>query len=123
VPCAFGSVDIVVANAGLPKDSAFAEMTLHDWQIVLSTNLTGQFLTSQAAVKEFRRRGPTSGSKALGKIICMSSVHEVIPWAGRQLRGVERRHPNVHEIARAGSRARAHSCELNSARCDPHADQ
>jgi glucose 1-dehydrogenase len=57
-------------------------MTLHDWQTVLSTNLTGQFLTSQAAVKEFRRRGPRPGSKALGKIICMSSVHEVIPWAG-----------------------------------------
>jgi glucose 1-dehydrogenase len=78
----FGSVDIVVANAGLQKDSAFAEMTLDDWQTVLSTNLTGQFLTSQAAVKEFRRRGPTPVSKALGKIICMSSVHEVIPWAG-----------------------------------------
>jgi glucose 1-dehydrogenase len=49
---------------------------------VLSTNLTGQFLTAQAAVKEFRRRGQRSNSKALGKIICMSSVHEVIPWAG-----------------------------------------
>lgn len=78
----FGSVDIVVANSGLQRDSAFAEMTLADWQTVLSTNLTGQFLTTQAAVKEFRRRGPTRNSKALGKIICMSSVHEVIPWAG-----------------------------------------
>ncbi|MGF6260342.1 SDR family oxidoreductase [Paraburkholderia sp. BR13444] len=79
----FGGIDIVVANAGLQKDSAFADMTLDDWQLVLSTNLTGQFLTCQAAVKEFRRRGPTTVSKALGKIICMSSVHEVIPWAGR----------------------------------------
>ncbi|WP_144107702.1 SDR family oxidoreductase [Paraburkholderia sp. BCC1886] len=78
----FDTVDIVVANSGLQKDSAFAEMTLEDWQKVLSTNLTGQFLTTQAAVKEFRRRGPRAVSKALGKIICMSSVHEVIPWAG-----------------------------------------
>ncbi|CAB3733075.1 SDR family oxidoreductase [Paraburkholderia rhynchosiae] len=78
----FGTVDIVVANSGLQKDSAFADMTLDDWQIVLATNLTGQFLTAQAAVKEFRRRGSRPVSKALGKIICMSSVHEVIPWAG-----------------------------------------
>lgn len=78
----FGSVDIVVANSGVQKDNAFADMTLDDWQQVLATNLTGQFLTAQAAVKEFRRRGPTATSKALGKIICMSSVHEVIPWAG-----------------------------------------
>jgi glucose 1-dehydrogenase len=78
----FGGVDIVVANAGLQNDAAIAEMTLDDWQLVLSTNLTGQFLTCQAAVKEFRRRGPSATSKALGKIICMSSVHEVIPWAG-----------------------------------------
>jgi glucose 1-dehydrogenase len=78
----FGSVDIVVANSGLQKDNAFADMTLDDWQEVLATNLTGQFLTAQAAVKEFRRRGPKATSKALGKIICMSSVHEVIPWTG-----------------------------------------
>ncbi|RAS35484.1 glucose 1-dehydrogenase [Paraburkholderia bryophila] len=78
----FGTVDIVVANSGMQKDSAFADMTLQDWQTVLATNLTGQFLTAQAAVKEFRRRGPRDVSKALGKIICMSSVHEVIPWAG-----------------------------------------
>ncbi|NYH15731.1 SDR family oxidoreductase [Paraburkholderia bryophila] len=78
----FGTVDIVIANSGVQRDSAFADMTLQDWQTVLATNLTGQFLTAQAAVKEFRRRGPRDVSKALGKIICMSSVHEVIPWAG-----------------------------------------
>ncbi|PTR03253.1 glucose 1-dehydrogenase [Paraburkholderia sp. GV068] len=78
----FGTLDIVVANSGLQRDSAIADMSMEEWQTVLGTNLTGQFLTAQAAVKEFRRRGPTSASKALGKIICMSSVHEVIPWAG-----------------------------------------
>ena len=78
----FGSVDIVVANSGLQKDAPFVDMTLDDWNTVMNVNLAGQFLTAQRAVREFLRRGPRPVSKALGKIICMSSVHEVIPWAG-----------------------------------------
>ena len=80
---AFGTLDIVVANAGLQRDAPFAEMTLAQWNSVISVNLTGQFLCARAAVREFLRRGPRPQvSRALGKIICMSSVHEVIPWAG-----------------------------------------
>ncbi|MCB0517787.1 MAG: SDR family oxidoreductase [Lewinellaceae bacterium] len=79
---AFGTVDILVNNAGLQKDAAFIDMTLEQWNYVLAVNLTGQFLCAQAAVKEFIRRGMNGHSKALGKIICMSSVHELIPWAG-----------------------------------------
>src|SRR4029077_5086078 len=57
--------------------------SLDQWNEVLAVNLTGQFLCARAAVAEFRRRGPRPAvSRALGKIICMSSVHEVIPWAG-----------------------------------------
>ncbi len=79
----FGTVDICVANAGLQRDSALVDMTLEQWNFVLSVNLTGQFLCAREAVKEFIRRGPRPEiSKATGKIICMSSVHEVIPWAG-----------------------------------------
>ena len=78
----FGTVDIVIANSGLQKDSKFVDMTLADWNAVMNVNLTGQFLTAQRAVREFLRRGPRPVSKALGKIICMSSVHEVIPWGG-----------------------------------------
>ncbi|MDR5857314.1 SDR family oxidoreductase [Caballeronia sp. LZ062] len=78
----YGTVDIVVANSGLQQDAKFVEMTLAQWRKVIETNLTGQFLTAQRAVREFLRRGPRPVSKALGKIICMSSVHEVIPWAG-----------------------------------------
>lgn len=79
----FGTVDILVNNAGLQKDASFTEMTLADWQYVLDVNLTGQFLCAQAAVREFMRRGFRDDvSVALGKIICMSSVHELIPWAG-----------------------------------------
>jgi glucose 1-dehydrogenase len=79
----FGTVDILVANAGLQRDAAFTKMTLADWQLVLSVNLTGQFLCAREAAREFMRRGPDpSRSVATGKIICMSSVHQVIPWAG-----------------------------------------
>ncbi|MDR5753874.1 MULTISPECIES: SDR family oxidoreductase [unclassified Caballeronia] len=78
----FGTVDIVVANSGLQKDARFIDMTLDEWNTVMNVNLAGQFLTAQRAVREFVRRGPRPVSKALGKIICMSSVHEIIPWAG-----------------------------------------
>jgi glucose 1-dehydrogenase len=80
---AFGTLDILVNNAGLQKDAKFHEMTLDQWNYVIGVNLTGQFLCSREAIKEFLRRGIIpSVSKSAGKIICMSSVHEVIPWAG-----------------------------------------
>lgn len=79
----FGTVDILVNNAGLQRDAAFHEMSLKDWQFVLDVNLTGQFLCAREAIREYLRRGPRPDvSVALGKIICMSSVHEVIPWGG-----------------------------------------
>lgn len=79
----YGTVDILVNNAGLQKDSVFHDMTLEEWNHVLAINLTGQFLCAREAVREFVRRGVVpERSKAAGKIICMSSVHEMIPWAG-----------------------------------------
>jgi glucose 1-dehydrogenase len=79
----FGTIDILVNNAGLQRDAAFHEMTLAQWNTVLNVNLTGQFLCAREAVREFLRRGIVpSVSCAAGKIICMSSVHQEIPWAG-----------------------------------------
>ena len=79
----FGTIDILVNNAGLQRDSAFKDMTLAQWNTVLSINLTGQFLCARRAVAEFLRRGVVPAvSCAAGKIICMSSVHQQIPWAG-----------------------------------------
>lgn len=79
----FGTIDILVNNAGLQRDAPFHEMTLEHWQTVISVNLTGQFLCAREAVREFLRRGVVPNvSSAAGKIICMSSVHEMIPWAG-----------------------------------------
>jgi glucose 1-dehydrogenase len=80
---AWGSVDIVVNNAGLQRDAPLHEMSLDQWRLVIDVNLTGQFLCARAAVREFRRRGVDARlSVSAGKIICMSSVHDVIPWAG-----------------------------------------
>ncbi len=80
---AFGTLHIVVSNAGLQRDSAFDAMTLEQWNKVISVNLTGQFLCAREAAREFKRRGlDRSVSMAAGKIICMSSVHQQIPWGG-----------------------------------------
>jgi glucose 1-dehydrogenase len=79
----FGTIDILVANAGLQRDAAIQAMTLADWNTVIGVNLTGQFLCAREAIREFLRRGVVPGvSAAAGKIICMSSVHQQIPWAG-----------------------------------------
>ncbi len=79
----FGTIDILVNNAGLQRDAKFQSMTLAEWNTVLGVNLTGQFLCARAAIREFIRRGiVASVSCAAGKIICMSSVHQQIPWAG-----------------------------------------
>lgn len=79
----FGTVDILINNAGIQKDAGFTEMTLDQWNAVIGVNLTGQFLCAREAIKEFLRRGiDPSRSMACGKIIHISSVHEIIPWAG-----------------------------------------
>ncbi|MEV7831261.1 SDR family oxidoreductase [Streptomyces subrutilus] len=79
----FGTIDIMVANAGMQRDAAATEMTLDQWQKVLDVNLTGQFLCAREAAKEFLRRGVVPEvSRSAGKIVCMSSVHQIIPWSG-----------------------------------------
>jgi glucose 1-dehydrogenase len=79
----FGTIDILVNNAGLQNDAPFDEMTLAQWNKVIGVNLTGQFLCAREAIREFKRRGVVKDvSCAAGKIICMSSVHDIIPWAG-----------------------------------------
>jgi glucose 1-dehydrogenase len=79
----FGTLHIVVSNAGLQRDAAFDQMTLEQWNTVIGVNLTGQFLCTREATREFKKRGVVPAvSVAAGKIICMSSVHQEIPWAG-----------------------------------------
>jgi glucose 1-dehydrogenase len=79
----WGGVDILVNNAGLQRDAPVTDMTLQQWNTVLDVNLTGAFLCSRTAARTMIQRGVRPGiSRAAGKIICISSVHEVIPWAG-----------------------------------------
>lgn len=79
----FGTVDILVSNAGMERNAPFHEMTAAQWDAVMSVNLRGAFLCAREAVREFLRRGVRPGiSVAAGKIIFTSSVHEIIPWAG-----------------------------------------
>ena len=79
----WGSVDILVNNAGLQQDSPLVDMSLAQWNKVINVNLTGQFLCAREAAREFLCRGIVQKlSISAGKIICMSSVHDIIPWAG-----------------------------------------
>ncbi|MBM7485945.1 MULTISPECIES: SDR family oxidoreductase [Bradyrhizobium] len=79
----FGTLHIVVNNAGLQRDAPFHDMTLEQWNKVIGVNLTGQFLCAREATREFKRRGVVKNvSAAAGKLVCMSSVHQEIPWAG-----------------------------------------
>jgi len=78
----FGKLDILVNNAGIEKPADFDQMTLADWNAVMDVNMTGQFLCARAAVRHFKTRKPDNGDvRAVGNIVFISSVHEVIPWA------------------------------------------
>ncbi len=79
----FGTVDILVNNSGIQIDEPFHTMSVEQWDAVVDTHLKGHFLCTREAVREFLRRGMRPVSKALGKVICMSSVHDVIPWSMR----------------------------------------
>ncbi len=79
----FGRLDILIANAGIQRDGPTADMTLEQWRTVIDVNLTGYFLAARAAIRQFVRQGvDPSLSRAAGKIVFISSVHELIPWAG-----------------------------------------
>ena len=78
----FGRLDILVANAGIQVDAPIEEMTAAMWDRVMGVNLRGYFLCAREAVKRFLAQEPAKLSRARGKIVFTSSVHEVIPWAG-----------------------------------------
>jgi glucose 1-dehydrogenase len=103
-----GAIDILINNAGLQSDAPFDQMALANWEKVIGVNLTGQFLCTREAVRQFKRQGVRPEvSCAAGKVICISSVHEVIPWSCK-LRGVEGRRHADDEERRPGGRAVPH---------------
>jgi len=79
----YGRIDILIANSGIQLNAPIDEMTVDQWQRVIDINLTGQFLCAREAVKAFKKQGINRDiSFSAGKIIHMSSVHDIIPWEG-----------------------------------------
>jgi glucose 1-dehydrogenase len=79
----FGRLDICVPNGAIQLNAKVDEMTLEQWQGVIDVNLTGMFLCAREAIRAFKRQGiDRSISYACGKLIFMSSVHDIIPWEG-----------------------------------------
>ncbi|MEJ2884278.1 glucose 1-dehydrogenase [Pedobacter sp. GR22-6] len=76
----YGSFDVLINNAGIQMDNTFSRMTLEEWKGVIDTNLSGQFLCAREAIRHFEKRQHVKGCK--GNIIFISSVHDLIPWAG-----------------------------------------
>lgn len=67
----FGEVDILVNNAGAATISPSIEMSLEEWNRVISVNLTGVFLCARAAAKEMMK-------KKYGKIINIASIYGAV---------------------------------------------
>jgi glucose 1-dehydrogenase len=79
----FGRMDICVPNAAIQLNARVDDMTLHQWQEVINVNLTGMFLCARESIRAFKRQGiDRSISYACGKLIFISSVHDIIPWEG-----------------------------------------
>jgi len=71
-----GGVDVLVNNAGVGSSESFLELPLEEWQRVLDVDLTGAFVTAQAAA----RRMVSAGNG--GRIVNVTSVHEHVPLPG-----------------------------------------
>ncbi len=70
----FGSIDAVVANAGVGKFGSIEDLTVEDWQDTIDTNLTGVFYTIKAALDELK--------KSKGYFITISSLAGTNFFAG-----------------------------------------
>ena len=121
----FGRLDICVPNAAIQLNARVDEMTLYQWQEVINVNLTGMFLCARESVRAFKRQGiDRSISYACGKLIFISSVHDVIPWEGHANYGRCEGWPDlVYEESGAGSRALENTCQRDLPRCDSHTDE
>lgn len=70
---AFGDLDVLVNNAGIESEVPFLEMSLEEWEKIVSVNLTGFFLLCREAIGYMVENGG-------GTVVNMSSVHQRIPW-------------------------------------------
>ncbi len=72
----FGRLEILVNNAGITRDQLMMRMKRNDWDLVISINLTGVFLCTQAAV-------PTMLKQRWGRIVNISSINGQMGQAGQ----------------------------------------
>ena len=70
----FGSLDIVVANAGILRDRTIKKMSDDEWQAVIDTNLTGVYNTCKAAASRIA---------AGGRLISIASISAVVGLFGQ----------------------------------------
>jgi len=73
---ALGGLDVLVNNAGSGASTPFLEIELAEWRDVLEVDLTGAFLTAQAAARRMVQNGTR------GRIVNVTSVHEHVPLEG-----------------------------------------
>jgi 3-oxoacyl-[acyl-carrier protein] reductase len=71
-----GQIDVLVNNAGLTEDNLVLRMSRESWDRVLTTNLTGAFLLTQAVVKSMVRR-------RYGRIVNVTSIVGLMGNAGQ----------------------------------------
>lgn len=79
----FGRMDICVPNAAIQLNAPIDEMTMEQWTRVIDVNLTGMFLSARESIRIFKKQEFRRDiSYARGKLIFISSVHDIIPWEG-----------------------------------------
>ncbi|MCP5083403.1 MAG: SDR family oxidoreductase [Alphaproteobacteria bacterium] len=81
---AFGQLNVLINNAGIMDRAPFLEMTEPFWHHVLDTNLTGTFLTSQAAAQQMVAQGMG------GRIVNVASNSGIFGGRGRAAYGASK---------------------------------
>ena len=79
----FGTVDIMVNNAGITKDGLLMRMSDDDWDAVLNVNLKGTFLFTRAVARPMMKNKAADGTQAGGSIINIASVVGIMGNAGQ----------------------------------------
>ncbi|WP_403022218.1 glucose 1-dehydrogenase [Salinibacterium sp. GXW1014] len=70
----FGSLEMMVCNAGIVQVKPFLDVTADDWNRTMNVNVTGTLLTMQAAARQMLSQEPMAAGRPKGKIVAMASI-------------------------------------------------